>query len=170
MTKVQLIPEEVLILACNKTISFFKKQTDSWGEREACYCRDQCGADFKYVETDWIRHESINLRKQGKLDKVRSGNGQRPYKKPEGRYANYLASPHWLEYREIILEFWGHTCALNINHKGRMDVHHRTYDHLGFEGKTDCIVLCEACHKRFHHQLPDGNEIMNRDDMFVGHQ
>ena len=64
-------------------------------------------------------------------------------------YQEYIKSKRWREIRKWILIFWDHRCAI-CNAKDNIEVHHRTYERLGRELTTDCIVLCDDCHKLHH--------------------
>lgn len=61
-------------------------------------------------------------------------------------YEDYMRSTAWRMQRDRFLNFWGHRCAL-CNGQKNLEVHHRTYERLGREKITDCIVLCHACHE-----------------------
>ena len=64
-------------------------------------------------------------------------------------YDEYLNHIHWNTIRTIKLEEAGFKCQLCGN-KDRLNVHHNNYDNLFMEEKSDLIVLCESCHKKFH--------------------
>ena len=64
-------------------------------------------------------------------------------------YQEYIKSEKWQFTRGLILAFWSHRCAI-CNSKENVQVHHRTYERLGKELTTDCIVLCDRCHKLHH--------------------
>lgn len=64
-------------------------------------------------------------------------------------YDEYLNHMHWNAIRTIKLEEAGFKCQLCGN-KDRLNVHHNNYDNLFMEEKSDLIVLCESCHKKFH--------------------
>jgi hypothetical protein len=51
-----------------------------------------------------------------------------------GKYQDYLASTYWRDSRRRrqALERAEHRCAI-CNSARRLDVHHRTYERLGFE-------------------------------------
>jgi hypothetical protein len=66
-------------------------------------------------------------------------------------YASYLASDHWKGLRKQALERAEHRCQV-CNGSTRIDVHHRTYERLGYERLEDLTVLCRGCHKLFHEQ------------------
>lgn len=156
------IPDSVLIPACNAVLAdsrYSGKCADKWGEAEASACRELCGPEYAFVETDWIRHRAINLRKAHKLVAVNGGPKRRKLKEPDGKYAEYLASDHWQTFRVEVLEFWEFKCCL-CSDQAR-DVHHRTYVRLGMERLCDCVALCRDCHKRVHGAMPDGNEELN---------
>jgi 5-methylcytosine-specific restriction endonuclease McrA len=67
-------------------------------------------------------------------------------------YAEYLRTAHWQRVRGLALEQAGHTCDL-CGHSDRLEVHHRTYERLGFERQSDLIVLCHDCHRDHHRAL-----------------
>jgi hypothetical protein len=67
-------------------------------------------------------------------------------------YAEYLATSHWQRVRTLALEQAGQTCDL-CGHTDRLEVHHRTYERLGFERQSDLIVLCHDCHRDHHRAL-----------------
>jgi 5-methylcytosine-specific restriction endonuclease McrA len=62
-------------------------------------------------------------------------------------YEKYLKSDHWQKKRLQILDFWDHRCCI-CNSSENLEVHHRTYERVGNELITDCIVLCDKCHER----------------------
>lgn len=61
----------------------------------------------------------------------------------------YLRSDHWLETRKGALERAGHRCQV-CNTEHQLDVHHRTYERIGYEAAMDLTVLCRKCHDLFH--------------------
>jgi hypothetical protein len=67
-------------------------------------------------------------------------------------YGEYLKTAHWQRVRGLALEQAGHSCDL-CGHTDRLEVHHRTYERLGFERQSDLIVLCHDCHRDFHRAL-----------------
>ena len=80
-------------------------------------------------------------------------------------YQDYLASPVWQYRRDIVLDFWRHSCAICGSPKN-LEVHHRSYDRVGSELLCDLIALCEDCHGKFHTNIqrppwqPIGPELM----------
>ena len=64
-------------------------------------------------------------------------------------YKDYLKSDHWKNTRDRVAEYWGHRCAV-CNSPDNVQVHHRTYEHIGQERMQDLILLCDDCHRKFH--------------------
>jgi 5-methylcytosine-specific restriction endonuclease McrA len=67
-------------------------------------------------------------------------------------YSSYLKTNHWACIRAFALERAHHQCALCPT-TSPLDVHHRSYQRLGFEAPEDLIVLCRECHDRHHQRL-----------------
>jgi restriction endonuclease Mrr len=65
-------------------------------------------------------------------------------------YDEYLRTPEWRQIRAAALVRADHRCALDPNHPGRLEVHHRYYERRGAELPSDLIVLCGDCHRRHH--------------------
>lgn len=157
------IPRNVMIVAVTQTMRDFPGYcTDKWGEKEAAHCRDLCGAQYQFVETDWIRRAAIALRKSCVLPSINGGAKRKAKPEPRGKYLEYLRSPHWIRFRVSVLEFWECKCCLCKDRA--TEVHHNTYVRRGSEKLTDCVAICKACHKRVHSLLPDGNNIFDGDD------
>lgn len=72
-------------------------------------------------------------------------------------YRDYLKTSHWKQLRETMLVKCRNRCQL-CNTDGPVHVHHRTYDRRGFEHLADLVVLCAACHAKFHNKLPKHRE------------
>ncbi len=64
-------------------------------------------------------------------------------------YRSYLQSDAWRQKREFMLQRAGYRCQV-CNKKGRLELHHRTYERLGEERMEDLLVLCSSCHGLFH--------------------
>lgn len=70
-------------------------------------------------------------------------------------YAEFLESPYWLALSEWIKNLVEWTCE-GCEVRGYccgLDVHHKTYEHRGFEFPDhleDLEVLCRDCHKKRH--------------------
>lgn len=67
-------------------------------------------------------------------------------------YGLYLKTPHWQSVRKAALARAENRCAL-CNDIQNLEVHHRTYSRRGAERPADVVVLCGACHSRFHGKL-----------------
>lgn len=161
MNRSMPIPDDVLIPAIEATRAskeFSECSVDNWGEAEKSYCRKLCGEEFMFVETDWIGKRAINIRKSGRLKKI-NGHQRRALTPAAAKYAEYLQSTHWQEFRLKILAFWDYKCCLCF--RAAKDVHHRTYSRVGMELETDCVALCRECHVKVHGAMPDGNNIFN---------
>lgn len=68
-------------------------------------------------------------------------------------YAEYLRSEHWLITRAAALRRAGGRCCLCAK-RGKLEVHHNTYERLGCELPEDLAVLCGTCHPGFHGHPP----------------
>ena len=64
-------------------------------------------------------------------------------------YDEYLSCDHWNAIRMDKIEESDFKCQLCGN-EDKLNVHHNNYDNLFMEAKSDLIVLCESCHKKFH--------------------
>lgn len=60
-----------------------------------------------------------------------------------------LKGSHWKSLKLQAIHRAGNRCQL-CNAKGRLHVHHRTYENIGNESLNDLIVLCNDCHEKFH--------------------
>jgi hypothetical protein len=67
-------------------------------------------------------------------------------------YAEYLKTTHWQRVRALALEAAAHACEL-CSAAESLEVHHRTYERLGFERPNDVIALCADCHRDHHKAL-----------------
>jgi 5-methylcytosine-specific restriction endonuclease McrA len=66
-------------------------------------------------------------------------------------YKDYLQSEHWKDVRK---RFWksklhNGTCYTCGSHRD-LQVHHKTYKHIGNEKLNDFVLLCGDCHKETH--------------------
>ncbi len=75
-------------------------------------------------------------------------------------YRDYLKTLHWKKVRELALEKSEGKCQL-CNGCVCLNVHHRTYEHLGDEQNhlNDLTVLCKECHEKFHEIKEKPNRI-----------
>jgi 5-methylcytosine-specific restriction endonuclease McrA len=107
---------------------------------------DLCGNgdepdDLANVETPFVNQRlSWDVRKQGRTDEIR--------RLKQLPYWQYLFSPHWEATRRRALQRMPQ-CQL-CEAERRLDVHHLTYQRLGWEKESDLIVLCSRCHEWVH--------------------
>lgn len=68
-------------------------------------------------------------------------------------YREYLKTDEWKSARGKALRKAKYKCELCFT-KSNLNTHHKTYARRGEEETSDLIVLCEACHAKFHDKLP----------------
>ena len=75
-------------------------------------------------------------------------------------YCNYMASQQWFALRELWAADWAERhgteprCLVcDVGWALCDDLHHRTYERLGSEGRRDLIPLCRCCHGALHRML-----------------
>jgi hypothetical protein len=61
-----------------------------------------------------------------------------------------LESPAWKAKRREAIARAGGRCQLCNSDAQPFQVHHRTYERVGWELPGDLIVLCGPCHRRYH--------------------
>ena len=64
-------------------------------------------------------------------------------------YSQYILSVRWKLTREAVLRRDGRTCV-RCGRKDKLQVHHKTYAHLGDEPLDDLMTLCIGCHRLEH--------------------
>jgi len=64
-------------------------------------------------------------------------------------YNEYINSDKWRDRRNKILKRDGFVCQRCKAWKN-LQVHHLTYDRLGFENDLDLVTLCKSCHEKLH--------------------
>jgi len=70
--------------------------------------------------------------------------------KDRAMYEWYIGySPIWKSVRLWALERAGNKCE-KCGASFPLEVHHKTYTHLGKEEPRDLIVLCQECHEKEH--------------------
>ena len=62
------------------------------------------------------------------------------------KYEDYLKSPHWKLFSACEKRRTCYCCG----RRGRLQLHHVTYDRLGRERPGDVVTLCGRCHKACH--------------------
>ena len=76
-------------------------------------------------------------------------------------YAEYLKSDHWAEFKAFFLSRKEHQqCA--VCDATPVDVHHRTYRHLGREVFGDVVSLCREHHTKLHERFKHSRFGMKR--------
>ena len=59
---------------------------------------------------------------------------------------------HWQRVRPLALKTADHACELCAATEA-LEVHHRTYERLGFERPGDVLALCHDCYREHHRAL-----------------
>ncbi|MGL5766031.1 MAG: HNH endonuclease [Sarcina sp.] len=65
-------------------------------------------------------------------------------------YSAYLKTNHWKQLRENMIIRSNGRCEDCGTTEGEMNIHHLTYNTLGFENKEDLVVVCIHCHAKRH--------------------
>ena len=148
------ISNEILIEAASLTQEETGKGVDSWGELEACICRNHCGEEFAHVETDWVRNRSQCLRKRGLLRKIAPNQVRNGQVKPKG-YDEFMQSPEWEALKKRAEKWWvavfGKLVCVMCARTTDIQWHHRHYNKpWGNEHETDIVPTCKYCHARHH--------------------
>lgn len=68
-------------------------------------------------------------------------------------YTEYLKTDEWKRARDKALRKARYKCELCFA-GFPLNTHHKTYVRRGEEESSDLIVLCEACHAKFHDKFP----------------
>lgn len=70
-------------------------------------------------------------------------------------YKEYLQTIEWRVRRGLALKRAGYCCEQpKCGRRTQLQVHHRTYDHIGEELAEELSVVCEPCHDRYHATQP----------------
>lgn len=71
------------------------------------------------------------------------------------KYDAFLKTPYWRALRAVIIDRDKGSCR-NCTATTDLHVHHRTYEHRGFEFQhaDDLTTLCSGCHAKFHEKNP----------------
>lgn len=74
-----------------------------------------------------------------------------PFEERHAIYRRYLKSNTWLRVRIRIFKLRGYQCEkCGISEGVQLEVHHRSYERLGFELDSDLQILCRICHLSAH--------------------
>lgn len=68
-------------------------------------------------------------------------------------YAAYLACPEWHVRRAAVLERDGGRCRVEGCDRPATQVHHLTYERVGYELLDDLAAVCDECHRKIHPHL-----------------
>lgn len=90
------------------------------------------------------------LRKDFRFRQYLNGQTSKHVTPAQAEYYEYLASEHWIRFREKIFAKRGPQCEECGTVKGRLDLHHLTYERRGRELPQDVKILCSACHENQH--------------------
>lgn len=68
----------------------------------------------------------------------------------------FLSTPYWTAIAAK-KKIKAHYCCELCNSQKLLNVHHKTYEHHGYEldNMNDLIVLCSDCHKKFHNIIKE---------------
>ena len=80
-------------------------------------------------------------------------------------YAVYLRSPEWQERRKLALQRAGYCCQ-RCRSDETLEVHHLSYDRLGFERPEDLYVLCNPCHAEEHGRAAKNDRVVSVEPQF----
>jgi hypothetical protein len=143
----------------------FGKCADSWMDSEVGLLRARLPAQYHAVPIDILRSRWITRRKRGitgyrlhGVGPAKESRKSRIHVIPE-KYKAYLDSPEWQIRKQRWLDFWKFCCLCRSTYK--LDVHHNTYDRVGNEEFTDCVVLCRKCHDLFHDSKSDESTVVD---------
>ncbi len=62
-------------------------------------------------------------------------------------YHKAISSQRWRELKERVIVLRGKACEGCGTKRGRLDLHHDTYERLGNERLSDLRILCPDCHR-----------------------
>ena len=142
------IPPEILIPIINRVQKDTGRSTSSFRTDDWNAVKRALGSTYGHLDAnDEIRLQGTALRKDGKLERTTKGGHGASVLKPSPEMLEYYKTGHWQDFRKKVGEFWDWHCALCYGARPLLDVHHRTYDRLGHEELTDCVLLCRNCHK-----------------------
>lgn len=74
--------------------------------------------------------------------------------RPQAEYMDYniyINSPLWQDSqaRLAVLQYDGYRCRM-CDDTTALEVHHISYENLGYESPEELVTLCHACHKETH--------------------
>ncbi len=95
--------------------------------------------------------KSLRKRKRRKAKDKAGGKRRRRGKQQRlsrSEYAKYIVSPEWMR-RAAALKLKRGACE-DCGESEGLQVHHLTYQRLGYERDSDLLVLCDDCHAARH--------------------
>ncbi len=155
MNQTAMIPDEILAPATRKRMRELSLQKphikrgvgiDKFVTYDFEKVREWCGPEYAMIPLDDVRNQCTNLRKAGQLGAVSGGHGASKSPEHSEEYRRHMASQEWKAFLKRLKEFWGGKCSI-CNSSDHLQGHHRTYERLGHEQLTDCILACKKCHK-----------------------
>lgn len=116
--------------------------TSRWRERKLI-CK-LCLDEKKHQTEQWKQKREMEERRaQDHIKRLRAM-----------PYVEYLKTEHWNYVRKSALRRAGYRCQLCYGDTP-LDVHHRTYERLGYEEWNDVIAICRLCHMKHHDVIPE---------------
>lgn len=85
------------------------------------------------------KRETQKLKRQNKIDKLCTM-----------PYDEYLHTPHWRKTKKKAIQDADFMCSDCGRDNVPLDVHHKTYEHKGYEYPEDLQVVCRKCHEHIH--------------------
>jgi len=67
-------------------------------------------------------------------------------------YYAYINSPEWFARTELVRQRLDGLCEV-CELRWATEVHHRTYERLGFERDEDLLSICHMCHGMIHGKI-----------------
>jgi hypothetical protein len=69
-------------------------------------------------------------------------------------YKDFLKTPYWKAIAVKVRQNAGYSCQMSKSHKTQLQVHHRSYEHHGYEHLhlEDLVCICKNCHQTHHEQ------------------
>lgn len=104
---------------------------------------------------DGVDVESYSIFDEFQLLKSHSNRFGTPEELAAMPYNDFLKTRYWQIIRNKKLQSVGKKCELCAA-TGELHVHHKTYEHHGYElvfWETDLIVLCKDCHAKHHDKV-----------------
>lgn len=103
---------------------------------------------FSHIRWIWIQRDELIKYLPIPDDKIHQ---ERERKKEHVNYYEYIQSDEWRKRADECKRRAGYRCQ--ICNRGRdlvkLNAHHRTYERLGHEKRSDLICMCQDCHELF---------------------